>query len=299
MSIGSSVTGFFEQILNPVKERLSSPLGSAFAVFWLAFNWHIIYYFLMSNDSVDHKITMIRTTMYSTCNGLIYPLVWAAGFCLLFPLLKNIANTIWSLSDNWSSQFSGFILKTSTRLTKEEQKQHLDLLEERTREHQKTVEGYEKEISELKNLLKKVDAIKNRDENKNGVLAELDQAKETSPDEIPSSELVQIIKSTDGSHRLKKYLAQQLLLNVDNQIHKRELQRYEAIIELLAKEHPHGWVVADIKTSNSQNTSIHAVKADIEKMSMAGIAEIDDSREKSKAFLSQDTVNFIVNSKAQ
>ena len=250
----------------------------------------------MSNDSVDHKITFIKTTMYSIDSGLIFPLIWATGFCLVFPLLKNIANTVWSLSDNWSSQFSGFVLKNSTRLTKEEQEQHLALLEERTQEHQAAVDSYKREISELKGLLKKVDALKSHDAKSNGSEMESERTEQADPDEVTSSELIQIIKSTDGSHRLKKYLAQQLLLNVDNQIHKKELQRYEAIIELLAKEHPHGWVITDITAPSNQRTSVHAVKADIEKMSMAGIAEVDDTREKSKAFLSHDTVNFIVNS---
>lgn len=291
MDFPKSISDFFDAVLSPVKDRLVTPIGSAFFASWLLFNWEVLYYFVRADGEPTEKISFIQNNMTSWEDGFWLPLVIASGFCLTYPAIRNFGNMLWSLSDNNSGRLTDSILKKANRLTTEDQRKLLEMMEERTKAHREEISEKDAEIKELKGLVNKLNVAKSE----RSVTSKEDSIdSETNFKNFSSNELTSLLRMTEGQHQTKKYIASKLLMDVDEHAHKNELSSAEKVIEYVCKEHPDGWIVADIKTPN-QSMSVGAVRGIVIKMVHSGLVEMVTKSEREKVYLTVETLQFFSN----
>ena len=288
MDFPKSISDFFDAVLSPVKDRLVTPIKSAFFASWLLFNWEVLYFFIRADGAPSEKISIIKNDMTGWQDGFWLPLLVASLFCITYPAIRNFGNMLWSLSDNNSGRITDTILKKANRLTLEDQEKLLVLMEERARAHQEEMSEKDSEVKELKNLVSKLNVAKSRNETTSD---ENSISSDSNFINFSSNELTSLLRMTEGHHQTKKYIASKLLMDIDELAHKNEITSAEKIIEHVCKEHPEGWIITDIKTPN-QNLSVGAVKGVVIKIAHVGLIEIVAKGEREKVYLTVETLRF-------
>ena len=94
---GKTLSKAGDIVFDPLKQRMSHPLASSFALSWVLFNWKPIVYFIFSPDPVKEKIVFVSVNFYT--NGwwnllyyLFVPLCLSLVYIALFDKISNKIN---------------------------------------------------------------------------------------------------------------------------------------------------------------------------------------------------------------
>lgn len=94
--VGRTISKATDIFVDPIKQRMSHPLVSSFALSWILINWRPIVYFIFAPDSIKEKIVFISVNFYSNdwWNILFYLVVPLSLSLIYISLFERITNKI-------------------------------------------------------------------------------------------------------------------------------------------------------------------------------------------------------------
>lgn len=87
-----------QELFNNMNERVKNPFIGAFFISWFIFNWKPIAFWLFSNQNVLDKITTTELNYSDISNYLIYPLLMAFFYVLVFPFIMALLDFIGNIA---------------------------------------------------------------------------------------------------------------------------------------------------------------------------------------------------------
>jgi len=99
------------EILNHIKERISNPLIFSFICSWLIINWPItvglIWY---DSKQIEHEgfssIFQFINSKIDTEHSLWHPLLFALGYTILIPNIRNLIRAFYSWTSKWGDKWN-------------------------------------------------------------------------------------------------------------------------------------------------------------------------------------------------
>ena len=78
---------FISNFFKISNERLKNPLLFSFLLSWITFNWRPVFTLLLSDKTIENRITYISENFSEVKYTLYYPLIFSIGYVLLLPYL--------------------------------------------------------------------------------------------------------------------------------------------------------------------------------------------------------------------
>lgn len=286
MDLVKSVTDLMGNIIDAFKQRVSSPVVGTFFFSWLFVNWKLVYYFMMSDESVTQKIKHIELNYTELPHTLWWPLTLTLSYIILFPLVVNISNMIWVSVDSNSRSWSSKFIEENAPITKEEQARLFAHIRKREDEYKSVLESKDSEISSLTAALNYQlsddKAIRtNIDESTKQRIMELaaEMANDSpfeakgSVDEIGyhlskterlmhdsvvlSKNVKSQLQTTDGEYLFEDSIARAMGLDKDDLHHSKELRHFKNLLLKVIWCYPEPWPIQEftaVSQDGRQNT---------------------------------------------
>lgn len=104
---------FKKSIQSVLYERISSPFSGAFVLSWFVWNWKFIYYLITVDSKLQfsERIQFIESNYIHWQQTLIYPILSAAFFVILYPFVTTGAMYVWLRHKEWQSEIKNEIEK--------------------------------------------------------------------------------------------------------------------------------------------------------------------------------------------
>ncbi|WP_454880661.1 hypothetical protein [Sphingobacterium detergens] len=89
-----TVSKTFEDLINPVKARMSNHISASFILSVLAFNWRTILYLFLSKTTIAESFAYLDKNIYKEGEAwnlfLVYPLLVSFVYCFILPGLTEV-----------------------------------------------------------------------------------------------------------------------------------------------------------------------------------------------------------------
>jgi len=270
MDVVKSITDLFGNVVDAFKERVASPIVGTFIFSWLLINWKLVYFLLGSDESTSSKISHIELHYLDFYHNLLYPILITALYLVLYPLIVNSSNTVWILVDSKSKSIFSKYTETNVPISEEAQEKLFNHLRQQENTFKIELQEKQKQIKALNEALNSQTSKVNELEKKLGEysLSEQDPTAENSvnlesnansrspkpsyPPPAPvvndnglSKDTLDKLNTTEGDYRLEYLIANNLDLDRDDNLHKKEIKIAKEIVLKLIKSYPEPWPVRE------------------------------------------------------
>lgn len=147
-----------QSLRDALKQRLGSPIFGFFILAWFAFNWQAVAIFVYSEASISSILLMLEENHLGTGRTLVYPLLYAIGASLAFPVLAFVPILISDFSSNSNRRYRNYLVR-KTAPSAEEYRAFLDEFDRSSIEHNEEASRLRSRVSDLE---KQVEAANDR-----------------------------------------------------------------------------------------------------------------------------------------
>jgi hypothetical protein len=92
---------FRKSIQSVLYERVRSPFSGAFFFSWFAWNWKLIYYLLLSNNSIPDRFIFVEENYINIYTNLIFPFLSTVFLIVVYPFITTGGYWIWLKFKTW------------------------------------------------------------------------------------------------------------------------------------------------------------------------------------------------------
>jgi hypothetical protein len=247
-----SVKSVFLSFSGNLRSRISNPLGGAFAVSWLIWNWKIIYIFIRDNSAVQDKIISINK-LINTDDILFIPLIASLVYIVFYPVIANGSHFIWSYMDKFTKTMASTWFKAYVPISKAEADAIYGLLASDKRDHDEQTSELKGQITALRKLVIHLEKTSDDDE-----LVNSTKTVNTAPTNLYSFDrhLVKVFNSVNGKYTLNNAVAKILNKDINDQGHNNEINSVSAIFISMIASYPDTWTPLPIRVNGKNVDTI-------------------------------------------
>ncbi|SET40373.1 hypothetical protein [Thalassotalea agarivorans] len=299
MDFLSSVKGLFDSIIDGAKERIVNPFTSGFLVAWIFFNWKGIYFFMTGDGTTIQKITHIESVYSDINTNFYYPLLVSFLYVTLFPLVKEIAISLWTIAENLGKSLSRWSVPNLAPISKAEKAALINLMNTKEKEFKEKLREKDEQIEALQSLVRSEESEKDNDltngtdipavppsELFKDIIKSASKSatpKESKQDRMEYNESVRRYFTTaDGQHYLRNSVADKLNLSRENPNHAKDIELSSVLLEraMRSEDETVKEVGFDINV-NGKNKGLvtSAVNAALDKLRIIGYLEKLDKKD--------------------
>jgi hypothetical protein len=245
MDFIKSLTSLFNTSTLAIKDRLASRFASSFAVAWIIVNWRLIYYFFGSDKATEEKIRVIDKLYTPIELTFCWPLFLAISYIILYPFVSVYGDLAWTYFESIAKRKAKAILENKVPLFQEDKDALIRFVKSQTQTSKEAMRKKDDELESLQALLVNSGMLSSELKPNSVEIPPYDN--NFGHDYELDSTVLSCVNKEAGNFQIREWLAQEFDLDLDDALHKKEIDQMSSMVKNIIRAHPVEWVAKQYK----------------------------------------------------